>query len=61
MTMSDIDREEAIINFRYGLAIMLQNGDNEGLAKAKKNHPDLYADWEKRHKKLSENRITVQD
>lgn len=60
MEMSDIDKEEAIVNFRYSLAIMLQNGDNEGLAKAKKNHPDLYTDWEKRYKELSKKRVSEQ-
>lgn len=50
--MSKIDEEEAKINFRYSLGIMAQNGDKAGLAKAKKNHPDLYADWEKRQKKI---------
>ena len=39
---SKIDRGEDLVNFRYGLAIMKQNGDKAGLAKAKKEHP---ADW----------------
>lgn len=47
--ISNIDEAEAQINFRYSLSIMLQNDDKAGLAKAKKNHPELYADWEKRN------------
>ena len=45
---SKIDRGEDLVNFRYGLAVMKQNGDKAGLAKAKKDHPAEYADWEKR-------------
>ena len=45
---SKINEDEAKVNFRYGLSIMKQNGDTEGLAKAKKANPALYADWEKR-------------
>ena len=43
-----IDDAEAQVNFRYSLGIMRQNGDKAGLAKAKKEHPAEYADWEKR-------------
>ncbi len=45
---TNIDSGEAKVNFRYSLAIMQQNGDKAGLAKAKKEHPAEYADWEKR-------------
>ncbi len=45
---SKIDDAEAKVNFRYSLAIMQQNGDTAGLARAKKANPALYADWEKR-------------
>lgn len=45
---SKIDDAEAQVNFRYSLGIMQQNGDKAGLAKAKKENPALYADWEKR-------------
>ena len=43
-----IDSAEAKVNFRYSLGIMQQNGDKAGLAKAKKENPAAYADWEKR-------------
>ncbi len=43
-----IDSAEARVNFRYSLGIMQQNGDKAGLAKAKKEHPAEYADWERR-------------
>lgn len=46
--MSKIDEAEAKVNFMYGLGVMKQNGDKEGLARAKKANPALYADWEKR-------------
>lgn len=46
---SKIDDAESQVNFRYGLSIMQQTGDKVGLAKAKKDHPELYADWEKRN------------
>lgn len=45
---NSIDDGESLVNFRYGLAIMQQNGDKAGLAKAKKDHPAEYADWERR-------------
>lgn len=45
---TSIDEAEAKVNFRYSLGIMQQNGDKAGLAKAKKDHPREYADWEKR-------------
>ena len=45
---SKIDNAETKVNFRYSLGIMQQNGDKAGLAKAKKEHPAEYADWEKR-------------
>lgn len=45
---SKIDSAEAKVNFRYSLGVMQQNGDKAGLAKAKKEHPAEYADWEKR-------------
>lgn len=45
---SNINSAEAKVNFRYSLGIMQQNGDKAGLAKAKKEHPAEYADWEKR-------------
>lgn len=45
---SSINNAEAKVNFRYSLGIMQQNGDKAGLAKAKKEHPAEYADWEKR-------------
>ena len=46
--MSKLDDAEARVNFRYSLSIMQQTGDKAGLAKAKKEHPAAYADWEKR-------------
>lgn len=45
---SKINSDEAKVNFRYSMAIMQQNGDKAGLAKAKKENPALFADWEKR-------------
>ena len=47
--VSKIDDAEAKVNFRYSLGIMQQTGDKAGLAKAKKENPELYADWEKRN------------
>lgn len=47
-----IDDAEAKVNFRYSLGIMKQTGDKAGLAKAKKEHPAEYADWEKRQAKI---------
>lgn len=44
-----IDDAEAEVNFRYSLGIMRQNGDTAGLAKAKRENPKLYADWEQRN------------
>jgi len=49
---SNIDEAEAKTNFMYGLGVMKQNGDKEGLAKAKKANPALYADWEKRQARI---------
>ena len=49
---SNIDEAEAKVNFMYGLGVMKQNGDKEGLAKAKKANPALYADWEKRQARI---------
>lgn len=50
-TLSKIDEAEAKVNFRMGLDIMKDSGDKAGLAKAKKEHPDLYAAWENGSKK----------
>ena len=44
----NIDEAESKVNFMYGLGVMKQNGDKEGLAKAKKANPALYAEWERR-------------
>ena len=46
--MSKIDEAEAKVNFRASLGIMKQNGDTAGLAKAKKQNPAAYAEWEKK-------------
>ncbi len=53
--MSAMDKGEALVNFRYSLGIMKQNGDRAGLAKAKKDHPTEYADWEKRQAGIKKN------
>lgn len=45
---ANINEAEAKVNFRYSLGVMQQTGDKAGLAKAKKEHPAEYADWEKR-------------
>ena len=47
-TSESIDDAETKVNYRYSLGIMQQNGDNAGLAKAEKEHPTEYADWERR-------------
>lgn len=52
---SKIDEAEARTNFMYGLGVMKQNGDKEGLARAKKANPALYADWEKRQVGMKKN------
>lgn len=55
---SKIDDAEAKVNFRYSLGVMKQTGDKEGLAKAKKDHPAEYAEWEKRQAKINSGKIT---
>lgn len=55
---SNINSAEAKVNFRYSLGIMQQNGDKAGLAKAKKEHPAEYADWEKRQAKIDKAKKT---
>lgn len=52
---SKINSDEAKVNFRYSMAIMQQNGDKAGLAKAKKENPALFADWEKRQSGVKKN------
>ena len=53
--VSKIDEAEARTNFMYGLGVMKQNGDTDGLAKAKKANPALYAEWEKRQAGIKKN------
>lgn len=47
-TSEKIDDAETKVNYRDSLGIMKQDGDSAGLAKAEKEHPAEYADWEKR-------------
>lgn len=47
-TSENIDDAETKVNYRYSLGIMKQDGDSAGLAKAEKEHPTEYADWERR-------------
>lgn len=48
-----IDEEaEAKINFMYAMEAYARGGNKAGLAKAKKEYPEIYAEWEKKHKAI---------